>query len=211
MVVVPPAAAPAPVGDDVLQSSAALLARGFITPAASEDVESIRAELAGRLSDATLLGVYAVDRGSQRNVYDALRTSLEESRGGVTPAERELWHGTSWAIMPKILRQGFNRSFAGRHGTMLGMATYFSTDIAYSQRFCDRRGGGKDGTKVMLRARVVVGNFCRGSATDVEPPVADLTTGERYDSTVDNEEKPAIFAVFRDFQAVPLFLVEFRT
>ena len=32
--------------------------------------------------------------------------------------------------------------------------------------------------------------------------------GDRYDTTVDSMESPSIFAVFRDFQAVPLFLVE---
>lgn len=51
------------------------------------------------------------------------------------------------AFIPKILKQGFNRSFAGRHGTLLGHATYFSSDPRYSLRFCDKKGG-QDGTKV---------------------------------------------------------------
>lgn len=107
---------------------------------------------------------------------------------------------------PKILKQGFNRSFAGRHGTLLGHATYFSSDPRYSLRFCDK-GGGQHGTKVLILSRVLVGRYCKGSPSDVEPPVCN-DDGDRYDTTVDSMESPSIFAVFRDFQAVPLFLVE---
>merc|ERR1712113_343963 len=132
---------------------------------------------------------------------------LEERSEDALTLERELWHGTSWATVPKIVRQGFNRSFAGRHGTLLGAGTYFSTDPAYSQRFCDRHGGGRDGTKALLLSRVLVGNYCKGTKEDVEPPVMDSESGVLFDSTVDNEEHPSIFVVFRDFQALPLFLV----
>lgn len=52
--------------------------------------------------------------------------------------------------MEKILKQGFNRSYAGRHGALLGHASYFSTDPKYSLRFCDRKGGGSDRTKAAL-------------------------------------------------------------
>merc|ERR1712187_165496 len=146
---------------------------------------------------------------TQSCVYDALKSTMQEQRGGESLAEKELWHGTGWATVPKIGKQGFNRSFAGRHGTLLGAGTYFSTDPAYSQRFCDRNGGGKDGTKTLFLSRVLVGNHCKGTKQDMEPPVMDAETGQLFDSTVDNENTPSIFVVFRDFQAVPLFLVEF--
>merc|ERR1712039_588018 len=143
---------------------------------------------------------------------DALRATLQkQDPSGDRPVERDLWHGTSWANVGKILQQGFNRIFAGRHGTRLGVATYFSTTLGYSHRFCDRDGGGKDGTKVMILARVLTGRHCRGKASDVEPPLIDADRVLRYDSTVDDEEHPTIFAIFRDFQALPLFLVEFRS
>ena len=122
------------------------------------------------------------------------------------PEERDLWHGTAWSFVPKILKQGFNRSFAGRHGTLLGHATYFSSDPRYSMRFCGKKGGA-DGTKVLVVARVLVGRYCKGSPTDVEPPLLN-SQGDRFDTTVDNAEAPSIFAVFRDFQALRLFLVE---
>uniref|UniRef100_A0A7S0FGF7 Poly [ADP-ribose] polymerase n=1 Tax=Pyrodinium bahamense TaxID=73915 RepID=A0A7S0FGF7_9DINO len=187
-----------------------MVSRGHLVAAAEEELAALRARLLDRLPSAQFVGAFRVSFGANGPVYEALRASLQEQRG-VPLAERELWHGTSWATVPKIVRHGFNRSFAGRHGTLLGMATYFSTDPAYSHRFCDRHGGGTDKTKVLLLAQVLVGNYCRGSSSDVEPPVMDIESGERFDSTVDNEERPGIFAVFRDFQAVPLFLLEFRT
>jgi len=198
-------------GDAALQCSDALVSKGYISLASEEVEEALQLQLAERIPGAELVGAYKVNERSHSSMYDALRTAVQEQHGGESPLERELWHGTAWAIIPKILRQGFNRSFAGRHGTLLGVATYFSADLAYSQRFCDRRGGGKNNTKVVLLSRVLVGKYCKGAPSDVEPPVRDAETGERYDSTVDSEERPGIFAVFRDFQAVPLFLLEFRS
>lgn len=198
--------------DDVLQSSAALVARGHILPASAEDEAMLRAHLASSIPGAEFVGSFEVLQTARRGIYDALKASIEEQRGADRlPAERDLWHGTSWAIVSKILQHGFNRIFAGRHGTLLGVATYFAADLAYSQRFCDRQGSGKDATKVVLYTRVLVGRYCKGSSTDVEPPLLNAEGGERYDSTVDNEEHPTIFAVFRDFQALPQFLLEFRS
>lgn len=39
-----------------------------------------------------------------------------------------------------------------------------------------------------LQARVLVGRYCKGSASDVEPPVFNEKSGDRYDTTVDNAE-----------------------
>merc|ERR1712080_463684 len=184
-------------GDGALPISEPLLERGYISAASEEDRVALCAQLAERLPNAEIVGVYQVAHSLQIGVYDAVRTTMQEQRCGEPPVERELWHGTSWAITPKILRQGFNRSFAGRHGTLLGAATYFSTDPAYSRRFCDRRGS-QEGTKALLLSRVLIGKYCKGTSSDIEPPIMDAKTGQRFDSTVDNEERPAIFAVFRD-------------
>lgn len=203
------AAAPQP-GDEAWQSAGALMERGFLEAAPEAEEATLRAQVAGHVPGAEFIGAYKVANCAQHGVYDALKAGVQAKDPSGPPEERDLWHGTSWAILAKILRHGFNRSFAGRHGTLLGVATYFSTDLSYSQRFCDRRGGGKDGTKAVLLSRVLVGRYCKGSPSDVEPPILDMCSGERYDSTVDNVDHPSIFAVFRDFQAVPLYLVEFR-
>eukprot|EP00747_Dinoflagellata_sp_TGD_P206537 gnl/TRDRNA2_/TRDRNA2_80236_c0_seq2.p1 gnl/TRDRNA2_/TRDRNA2_80236_c0~~gnl/TRDRNA2_/TRDRNA2_80236_c0_seq2.p1 ORF type:complete len:586 (+),score=94.01 gnl/TRDRNA2_/TRDRNA2_80236_c0_seq2:157-1758(+) len=209
----PGAASPQPPPvEESMQSIAALISAGLVTVSSEEEMMLLRAQFAERLPAAEVVGAYIVHPGTQSSMYEAKRSTMQDLLGADQAlSECELWHGTLWATLPKILRQGFNRSFAGRHGTLLGIATYFATDLGYSHRFCDRRGGGKDGTKVMLLSRVLVGRYCKGDPSDVEPPVLDLATGEQYDSTVDNVEQPSIFAVFRDFQALPLMLVEFRS
>lgn len=193
------------------ESCASLLARGIVVHASLEDEAALRAELDASCPTTEFIGAYQIKAGQQDRIYEAIRGGMQGSGDGSTsPRELQLWHGTSWAILAQILRHGFNRSFAGRHGTKLGVATYFSAGLAYSARFCDKQGGGADGTKVVLLSSVLVGNYCKGSPTDVEPPIMTPETGERYDSTVDNEDNPSIFAVFRDFQALPQFLMEFR-
>lgn len=200
---------PAPAGQPC-QSSEELLEKEYISVVQDGCDSVLKAELEQRLPGAEFLGAYKVNNHPQKGVYEMLKASLMAERGG-DPVERELWHGTTWATVPKILKQGFNRSFAGKHGTLLGIATYFSTDLAYSHRFCERRGGGTNGTKALLLSRVIVGRYCKGLPTDVEPPMMNDGSDDRYDCTVDNGEHPCIFAVFRDFQAIPLYLLEFRT
>lgn len=169
----------------------------------------LRIQIAETAPGKEVLRCFRVGSAPQSTIYQALKQSLEAERGAAPLMERELWHGTSWASIPKILQSGFNRSFAGQHGKLLGIATYFSSDLSYSLRFCDR-GGGKQGTKAVLLSRVLVGEHCRGAPTDVEPPRVKAGSGLRFHSTVDSVERPKIFAVFKDFQAIPLFLVELR-
>mmetsp|Transcript_155 Transcript_155/g.422 ORF Transcript_155/g.422 Transcript_155/m.422 type:complete len:562 (+) Transcript_155:61-1746(+) len=201
-----------PPAEDTSHLSASMLAsKGMLTSASEDEVGSLQAELAKALPDAEFIGVFRVPESTQGSIFSAMRASmLAEWQGDEASLERLLWHGTTWSTLPNILRHGFNRSFAGRHGTLLGHGTYFSADLAYSKRFCDRHGAGMDGTKVVVLARVLVGNYCKGSRTDVEPPVHDEMTGARYHSTVDSEDAPRTFVVFRDFQAVPEFILEFR-
>lgn len=193
-----------------MQSSSELVLHGYLKHASQDVAASLEAEVVGSVPGASFVGAYRIEVGARAAVFEALRNSLEERRGGGLVSDRLLWHGTQWSCVLQILRDGFNRSFAGRNGMRLGAATYFSTSLQYSQRFCDARGAGKNGTKVAFVAQVLVGRYCKGSNTDVEPPIQDAVSGERYDSTVDSVEQPTIFAIFRDFQALPVYLVEFR-
>lgn len=188
--------------EEGLSETSRLLDSGLIACATSEVEARICKELTERFH-RRVAGTYTASL-VQQSVYDALKATM--THDDQMPEERDLWHGTSWSFVPKILKQGFNRSFAGRHGTLLGHATYFSSDPRCSLRFCDK-GGGQHGTKALILSRVLVGRYCKGSPSDVEPPVCN-DDGDRYDTTVDSMESPSIFAVFRDFQAIPLLLVE---
>lgn len=142
---------------------------------------------------------YAADSGQQASVYKAVRSVMG------SPAEQLLWHGTSWQSVASILRNGFNRAYAGRHGTRLGAGTYFAADVGYALRFCSR---GRP--RALLLARVLVGRYAKGAPGLVEPPPLDDGAGtgaRRHDSTVDDIEDPRVFCVFKDFQALPVGLV----
>jgi len=120
--------------------------------------------------------------------------------------ERLLWHGTLAECIPNIVLSGFNRGYCGRHGTKLGHGTYFSARAGYSARFCDRRNK----RRVVILADVLVGAWTKGTPELVEPPHCNAECLTRFDSTVDDVESPSIFCIFRDFQALPLYLVEFE-
>eukprot|EP00927_Polykrikos_kofoidii_P083083 TRINITY_DN8425_c0_g2_i1.p1 TRINITY_DN8425_c0_g2~~TRINITY_DN8425_c0_g2_i1.p1 ORF type:complete len:1018 (-),score=160.15 TRINITY_DN8425_c0_g2_i1:120-2897(-) len=131
----------------------------------------------------------------------AAYTAVQDTLG----PERLLWHGTSWECVPNIVQHGFNRAYAyegQRHGAKLGRGTYFAEDPAYAARFC-----GRGSPRALFLAGVLPGRVTRGEEGLIEPPAAD-TFGNRFDATVDNPVQPKVFCVFRDFQALPLYLVE---
>ena len=60
--------------------------------------------------------------------YHARKMALERQNGKDHPNEQQLWHGTSPDTVPKINKQGFNRSFCGKNGKMEGMHIYWLSD-----------------------------------------------------------------------------------
>lgn len=144
--------------------------------------------------------VRLVARVASSTATAAAYSAVHETLG----PERLLWHGTSWDVVPNIVRHGFNRAYAyegARHGGRLGRGTYFAEDPTYALRFC-----GRGSPRALFLAGVLPGTFTRGEEGLVEPPIA--RDGTRFDSTVDNASHPKVFCVFRDFQALPLYLVE---
>jgi len=164
------------------------------------DLFSVRATLQASLPGAEIGAIMRVRcTGSLGTVYEAVRDSLGP--------ERLLWHGTSWDSVANIARHGFNRAYAygaaARHGSRLGHGCYFTEEPKYALRFCGRG----EGRRALFLAGVLPGRFTRGVDGLIEPPIAD-SSGIRFDSTVDDPERPRVFCVFKDFQALPLYLVE---
>lgn len=58
----------------------------------------------------------------------------------------------------------------------------------------------------MLLAGVLPGKHTRGKEGLLEPP--DSSGGFRFDSTCNDVKRPRVFCVFKDFQALPLYLVQ---
>jgi len=192
--------------ESVVQS---LVSKGFLsscpkvwtasTNQQPDDLAHVGAMFSTQMPGTTVNAVYRVENPGLGVVYDAVKASLG------TKVEHMLWHGTSSDCVRNITLNGFNRAYCGRHGLKYGHGTYFSVSADYSSRFCDKR----QTSRVVFLASVLVGEWTRGSPELVEPPHKDSEGMIRFDSTVDNEESPKIFCVFRDFQAIPLYLVEF--
>jgi len=166
---------------------------------ASNDLAHVRATFSAQVPDVLVLGVYRVENPTLTNIYRAVQGSMELTE------ELDLWHGTLVDCACNIVLNGFNRGYSGRHGTRLGHGTYFSSSAAYSLRFCDRRRV----RRVMFLSKVLAGVWTKGSPELVEPPHRDGDHLARYDSTVDDVSTPSMFCIFRDFQALPEYLVEF--
>lgn len=162
----------------------------------TSDLEAVRSWLAASLPSSEVRVVLRVDCALATAAYKAVSTTLGP--------ERLLWHGTPWDSVANIVRHGFNRAYSGRHGAKLGRGSYFAEDAAYALRFC-----GRSAPRALFLAGVLPGRCCRGEENLVEPP-ADKSdaSGARFDSTVDDPERPKVFCVFKDFQALPLYLAE---
>lgn len=158
------------------------------------DLEAVRNWLSGALPSWRILQVLRVEcSGAAAAAYNGVSRTLGP--------ERLLWHGTSWDCVANIAQNGFNRAYGGRHGSKLGRGSYFAEEATFALRFC-----GRSQHRAIFLAGVLPGRFCRGAEGLVEPPALDA--GTRYDSTVDDPANPKVFCVFRDFQAIPLYLAE---
>merc|ERR1712100_804095 len=115
-----------------------------------------------------------------------------------------LYHGTDEATVPKIVQQGFNRSFCGKNATAFGKGVYFARDSEYSASTTYSRPNGA-GIQHMFLCRVVVGEFCQGVRDALAP--AARTCQMLYDSTVDNLRAPSMYITYHDSQAYPEYLV----
>ena len=132
--------------------------------------------------------------------YESHRAFLLDS--GADPNERRLFHGTTADIISKILRQGFNRSFAGgRNGAVYGAGVYFARDAAYSAAPGYARPDSAGLRRVCL-CDVLVGESARGApGARVPPPRARATDPDDVcDSTVDDPVDPSVFVCYHDDQ-----------
>merc|ERR1712188_247182 len=79
-----------------------------------------------------------------------------------------LWHGTNAEVIPKIIQQGFNRSFCGRNATFYGKGVYFAKNSSYSSSPTYSTPDA-NGVQHMFACRVVVGEYCRGVKDALTP------------------------------------------
>ena len=92
---------------------------------------------------------------------------------------------------------------------MLGAATYFSATSQYSagSTFSPPNNNGE---KFMIMAKVITGDYCKGDVSLKCAPYKKDQKFEQYDSVVDDESKPTMYAVFHDAAAYPEYIIKFK-
>lgn len=84
--------------------------------------------------------------------------------------------------------------------------SYFARDAKYSHRFTSE----SDTVRTMFVARVLVGEYTKGSSDLLRPPPKDGGDINLYDSCVDDPKNPTIFVVFDRPQVYPEYLLQYR-
>ena len=94
-------------------------------------------------------------------------------------------------------------------GNMLGAAAYFSVTSEYSaaDMFSPPNNNGE---KFMFMAKVITGDYCKGDRTLKCAPYKQGSKIEQYDSVVNDESNPTMYAVFHDAAAYPEYIIRFK-
>ncbi|CAF1311317.1 unnamed protein product [Adineta steineri] len=114
-----------------------------------------------------------------------------------TDTEKCLYHGCSQQVADSIIKNCFNRSFAGKHGTVYGVGVYFSSYADYSHSFTEPDSNAE---RCMFMARALIGNTTQGNTSIRSPP-------DGFDSTTNGRH---IFVIYHDAQAFAEYLITYK-
>lgn len=155
----------------------------------SEEYMSIMQKLAG---SATMNNPPTIWK-----VHQEFMTSMHNNMAMMYGNKTELFHGTSQDRWEFICRGGFDRSWAGKNGTAFGKGAYFARQAAYSVRYAQAGNG------VLFLCSCIIGDtLCQGTPTLTAPTDGSITA-------VDNLRAPSIYVLFKDYQAIPLYMIDF--
>ena len=124
--------------------------------------------------------------------FNMFQMKAEEMRQrGVNPREMYLWHGLPVSKLTSLLRNGFLRDYGKRQA--YGNGTYFATKASYSMHdgYSIPEKNGSDMEKVLVLARVLVGDSCFGQQGMNVPETKK--DGHICDSMVDNMSSPSMY------------------
>ncbi|CAM4887078.1 unnamed protein product [Rotaria socialis] len=111
--------------------------------------------------------------------------------------ETWLFHGCSETAANNIIKECFNRSYAGIHGTSYGKGVYFSANASYSHTYATPNSKGE---RRMFLVQVLVGKTIEGNASmKTCPPGFDTTTNGSH-----------IYVTYHDSQAFGKYLITYK-
>ncbi|XP_054909115.1 protein mono-ADP-ribosyltransferase PARP12-like [Poeciliopsis prolifica] len=139
-------------------------------------------------------------------VFQWQKDQMQKRNGGKRVDEKLLFHGTEESLVDAICDQNFDWRMCGVHGTAYGKGSYFARDASYSDKYSKTQGSLN---KIMFVARVLVGEYTKGSSSYVRPP-PKAGSKALYDSCVNSETDPSIFVIFEKQQIYPEYLIKYR-
>ncbi|XP_029610115.1 protein mono-ADP-ribosyltransferase PARP14-like [Salmo trutta] len=159
---------------------------------------------------ATQVTIHKIER--VQNVFLWQANTLCEQRiraknGAAEVGVKKLYHGTAATTCDAIESNGFDRSYANI--TAHGVGVYFAVNASYSAnpRYTPPDASGH---RRMYVARVLTGRYTLGDPTmRFTPRRSPTDSADRYDSLVDNLQRPSMFVIFHDDQAYPEYLITF--
>uniref|UniRef100_A0A8C5WDM2 Poly [ADP-ribose] polymerase n=1 Tax=Leptobrachium leishanense TaxID=445787 RepID=A0A8C5WDM2_9ANUR len=154
--------------------------------------------------------IVKIERIQNKHLWQTyqIRKQNIDTRNGNTNNENRLFHGTDHDSVSKINKNGFNRSYAGRHAAVYGNGTYFAVNAQYSVSYSPADASN---LRVMYLAKVLTGMHCLGSRGMVAPPPkSNSDPTDLYDSVTDSAQTPSMYIIFNDIQAYPEYLITFQ-
>ncbi|XP_071407187.1 protein mono-ADP-ribosyltransferase PARP12-like [Pithys albifrons albifrons] len=168
----------------------------------SEEYKKVKVDFKRTMPKTSIRRICRIQNPSLWELYQWQKELMQKSNGGKAADERFLFHGTKKKDIDAICQQNFDWRICGLNGTVYGKGSYFARDASYSDKYC-----GTDSCKTMFLARVLVGEFTRGSSDYVRPPMKDSQSF--YDSCVNDFSNPSIFVIFEKQQIYPEYLIEY--
>ena len=155
-----------------------------------------------------------IENGPQHELFSVCRRNMARELGpdaDKAGTVRLLFHGTSEAAVHAIINSdtaGFLPLLAGTcRGAVWGNGTYFARDASYSDDYAAVLSSGQ---RQMLAVEVAVGRWTRGAPGLKACPMLPGESCRRYNSLVDDEQRPSIFVIQHAMQAYPAYLITYR-
>ncbi|XP_075617119.1 protein mono-ADP-ribosyltransferase PARP12 [Balearica regulorum gibbericeps] len=158
------------------------------------------------MKNYSVLKIQRIQSPSLWKVFQWQKEHMKKENGGKEVDEKLLFYGTKISLMEAICLHNFDWRICGNNGTNYGKGCYFARDASYSHAYCQRVVK----TNIMFVARVLVGEYVKGNAAYVRPPVKSGDGLRFYDSCVDDELNPSIFVVFEKHQIYPEYIIEYK-
>ncbi|XP_037787072.1 protein mono-ADP-ribosyltransferase PARP11-like [Penaeus monodon] len=118
---------------------------------------------------------------------------------------QKLFHGTKSEHVNNICRENIDWRLHGSNIPQLyGQGTYFSNSAACAHGYSTPDAFGH---RFLMVAEVIIGQIAKGDPSMKRPP-KNPTTGELYDTTVDNVNSPKVFVKYDKQEYCPFYIIE---